>query len=541
MTRYRRSKARKSSNNYAWWWFLPLLGFLLGAGYWWLSLPPEGLGAIARVIPASAEVVVAWEADWQKWQSLADLVGVETAKSWLGSSPVQALLSQSKTDLSEDVRPWLGSHGVMALVSDPQNPNNPPGTLLLMPTRDSGKSDRFLEKYRNNLTALGAIFSNQSYRGVDFSQSPGANPAESLITLSLDRKLVALSNSRNLIQQVIDAYRSERPALAEQAKFRQILAEPGSMLKVYLDGATAWQFLGDSANGKLESLTLDVKLEDQGLRFWLDSHLLNQQFSLNTSQGLLSYLPARTVAFVSGSNLQQSWQSIRDRTSNSATSVSLINQWQSEVKRFLGLDWEKEILAWSQGEFAIAAIKDDQGILQAPGVGLAVLSRTSDPTATTKLLERLTEVARSGAFPFVPQNVEVKSESGKPITSWQLSAQSGVTQLASQGLLQPDLAFWAMGNLGQSLGGKPAVTEAATFQTLTKPLIHPSGGYFYLDLGLVRQLVAKVAPPELKSQASYIQAMALLERSRGLVVSLVSPTSQTLRLDGVVSFIAKSN
>ncbi|MDX1978396.1 MAG: DUF3352 domain-containing protein [Pseudanabaenaceae cyanobacterium bins.68] len=539
MSRPRRLRSSRKSGNYTWLLVGILLGLLLAAGYWWISLPPAGLGAIARVIPASAEVVVSLQADWQKWQSLSDRLGAETAKAWLNSSPIQAVLAQSKTDLLQDIKPWLGSHGVMALVSDPQNPNNPPGTLLLMPTRDPGKSDQFLQKYRANLTAQGAIFSGQTYRGVEFSQSPGANPAESLITLSLDRKLVALSNSRNLIQQVIDSSRSERPALSDQTKFRHLLAESDALVKVYLDGAIAWQFLGDPASDKLESLSLDLKLEDQSLRFQLDSHLLNQQFSLNTSQRLLDYLPANTVALVSGSNLQQSWQSIRDRTKNNSTTVNLINQWQAAVKQTLALDWEKEILAWSQGEFAIAAIKHDQGVLQTPGLGLAVLSRTSDPEATTKFLEKLSEVAQSGLIPFVPQGVEIKTDSGKSTTSWQVNSQSSSTQLASQGFLQPDLAFWAMGTLGQSLGSQPSVIQTSTFQNLTRAFVQPSSGYFYLDLALLRQVLTQAAPPELKSRDTYMQTMALLERSLGIVVSLVSPDPQTLRLDGVVSLLAK--
>jgi hypothetical protein len=540
----RRSKKQKPGVNWSWIGILLAIASLIGLGGYWLFsnylAPPAGLKAIAKFLPQETQLVVAINSDLNSWQKLNTRLNPEAVKlvnRLVSQSPLQSLLSQSKTNFSQDIQPWLGSDAIVALIGDPQNPDNPPGTLILLPTANRTRSEEFLVKYRNALQAQGAVFAEQNYRGLNFFQSPTREVSQSLITANLDNKVVLLSNSRNLIQQAYDTYKGDRPSLAEKQIFSRafLTQNPQSLVKLYLDKVAALQFL---SNQGLEAITAEVKIQDRGLKIFLDSHLQQEQLGLNTSQRVLSFLPQNTFLLISGNNLLQSWQSIRDRTKSNPASDRLVSQWQADIKRNLDLDWEKDILAWLTGEFAIAAASNNQGVLKAPGFGLVALAQTNDLTATTKVLEKWSSLAKSGVLPFVPLGMEVKNtdRSGKSITAWQVASANSSTDLATQGFLEPDLAFWAMGNLGNTLL-KPSknLIDSNSFQALTKDLAKPSSGYFYLDFDQAKAIAIKVIPKELKATDNYTQTLALLDGIPGMAVSLSSPEAKILRLDFLIN------
>jgi len=166
MTKIHRSSKNQPKINWGGIGILLILVGVLGfVGYWLVGIylsAPVGLSAIAKALPQETQLVVSLNSNLGSWQKLSDRLNPEAVKlvsKLVSQSPIQALLSQSKTDFSQDIQPWLGSDAIVALIADPQNPDNPPGTLIMLPTTNRAKSEEFLAKYRNALQAQGAVFS----------------------------------------------------------------------------------------------------------------------------------------------------------------------------------------------------------------------------------------------------------------------------------------------------------------------------------------------------------------------------------------------
>ena len=197
-----------------------------GGAYFYFSQrsqATQGVLGAAAAIPQEAQVVMAFNTKSEPWNKLAQF-GTPASQKLIGDgitkSPLNSLLVQSKTEYGRDVQPWLeGGHIITALIPNAAQPQAPAATLIIAPTRDRGKSDAFLTKYREALTQQGAKFTSKKYKDVTYYESPTRDPNNSVVTTDLGGQYVAIATSANLIQQTIDTYKGNSPSLAKKPSF----------------------------------------------------------------------------------------------------------------------------------------------------------------------------------------------------------------------------------------------------------------------------------------------------------------------------------
>ncbi|MFZ4557911.1 MAG: DUF3352 domain-containing protein [Pseudanabaena sp.] len=532
----------------------------IGGAYLYFSQRSQSikgmLGAVAA-IPQEAQVVMAFNTKAEPWNKLAQFGTPASQKlisDGLNKSPLNSLLIQSKTEYGRDVQPWLEGYIITALVPNKALPQAPAATLVIAPTRDSGKSNAFLVKYRDALTQQGAKFTPSIYKDVTYYESPSASPNNSVVTADIGGQYVAIATSATLIQQAIDTYKGTSPSLAKKSIFAQIygsknksqtLDRENSLLQVYLDGEVALEFIGSQAKlnlneaaisqskRELEAMTLTGGTQKEGLRFEINTYLKNDNTNplANNEAKVLSLLPQETFLLVSGVNLYQSWLSLVGQAKGNASSAQLIDQIRKGVKESTKLDLDQDILQWMNGEFAIAAIPNNQGILANPGFGFVAIAQGSDQNAAKASLEKIDKAAQSSSVGLLPKGVDLKPKQigDKSVVAWAI----GNTNVAARGNLDNNFVFWSMGDLADTFVPKPARTlpESSSFQILTTGLPKSNGGYFFLNMTTALSLADRLLPPEVKSNPSFTEIRSLLDAINGIAVTSTNVDAKTTRLD----------
>ncbi len=535
-----------------------VIAAVAGGAYFYFaqrSLATRGILGVAAAIPQEAKVVMAFNTKSEPWNKLAQF-GTPASQKLIGDgitkSPLNSLLVQSKTEYIRDVQPWLeGSYIITALVQNAAQPQAPAATLVIASTRDRAKSDAFLVKYREALIQQGAKFNSKQYKDVTYYESPTRDPNNSVVTADIGGQYVAIATSSTLIQQAIDTYKGNSPSLANKPIFAKIygtstqtkVTEP--LLQVYLDGDVALEFIGSQANlnlneaaiaqsrRELDAMTLTGGTQKEGLRFEINTYLKNDNSSplANNEAKVLNLLPQETFLLASGVNLYQSWQSLVAQGKGNASSAQLIEQIRKAVKDSTKLDLDQDILKWMNGEFAIAAIPNNQGILANPGFGFAAIVQASDQNAAKTTLEKIDKVAQANSGGLLPKGVDLKPKQigDKSVVTWAIAN----TTVATRGNLDNNFVFWSMGGLADTFVPKPARTlpESSPFQILTTGLPKSNGGYFYLNMTTALTLADRLLPPEVKSNPNFTEIRSVLDAINGIAVTSTNVDSKTTRLD----------
>jgi len=527
-----------------------------GGAYFYFSQRSQatkGILGAAAAIPQEAQIVMAFNTKSEPWNKLAQFGTPASQKlisDGITKSPLNSLLVQSKTEYGRDVQPWLDGYVMTALVPNAAQPQAPAATLVIAPTRDRSKSDAFLTKYREALTQQGARFTPKQYKDVTYYESPTRDPNNSVVTADFGGQYVALSTSPALMQQAIDTYKGTSSSLAKKPIFAKIygsanqtkIADP--LLQVYLDGEVALEFIGSQAKlnlnesaitqsrRELDAMTLTGGTQKEGLRFEINTYLKNENSNplINNEAKVLNLLPQETFLLVSGVNLYQSWQSLVAQSKGNASSAQLIEQIRKGVKDTTKLDLDQDILKWMNGEFAIAAIPNNQGILASPGFGFVAIAQASDQNVAQAALDKIDKAAQSSSG-LLPKGVELKPKQigDKSVVTWAIAN----TTIATRGSLDNNFVFWSMGDLADTFIPKPArnLPESSPFQILTTGLPKSNGGYFYLNMTTALTLADRLLPPEVKSNPSFTEVRAVLDAINGISVTSTNVDAKTTRLD----------
>jgi len=530
----------------------------IGGAYFYFSQRSQatkGILGVAAAVPEEAQVVMTFNTKSEPWNKLAQFGTPASQKlisEGITKSPLNSLLTQSKTEYSRDVQPWLeGGYVVTALIQNKSQPQSPAATLVIAPTRDRAKSDAFLEKYRSALSQQGAKFTPKQYKDVTYYESPTRDPNNSVVTADIGGQYVAIATSATLMQQAIDTYKGSNPSLAKKPIFAKIYGEANQtkitdpLLQVYLDGDVALEFIGSQTNlnlneaaiaqskRELAAMTLTGGTQKEGLRFEISTYLKNDSTSAiaNNEAKVLNLLPQETFLLVSGVNLSQSWQSLVAQTKGNASSAQLIDQIRKAVKDSTKLDLDQDILKWMNGEFAIAAIPNNQGILANPGFGFVAIAQASNQNAANNTLEKIDKVAQSNAGGLLPKGVEIKPKQigDKSVISWAI----GNTNVATRGTLDNNFVFWSMGDLADTFVPKPPrnLPDSNSFKIFTTDIPKSNGGYFYLNMTTALSLADRLLPPEVKSNPKFTEVRSVLDAINGIAVTSTNIDAKTTRLD----------
>jgi len=235
--------------------------------------------------------------------------------------------------------------------------------------------------------------------------------------------------------------------------------------------------------------------QEQGLRLQLNTYrkkpsLINA-FTPNSAQ-LLPRIPAPAYSATTGSNIYQQWQALVTIFNSNPQFKDGFAKFNQTITSFTGLDLDKDILGWMDGEYALFFYPTKQGFLSSQTkMGLGFFVQTTNRPKAESTLNKLGESIKSissGALSINTDDMESFS-----ISNWKFGEQSvfayswvdDKTLLISTGL----------GAMKELLPQpQKQLAKDYNFATGTSSLPFPNQGYFYINMGSSLSWVYSLAP-----------------------------------------------
>jgi hypothetical protein len=511
-------------------------GALVGAGaglyfalqHW--SKGDLGLLSAAKLVPDDAIAVAYLSTNPAAWEKLQKF-GTPEAHALLAKSMAsfdQSLLTSSGISYEKDLKPWLGDVMIGVLpptaaqpVQDAAGDKTSPQILLVVGIRDKISALQFANKLKNDKQRQAQI---TDYNGetIISSQSDGETTHVSF----LDDHLV-VSEQLALVQQAIDAYKGD-PSFASKADVKE-LAQLGSgvsepLAQLYLPdyGGLIQQWLATDPQSKslspetlkqlnaLKSVVAGVGVDPLGVRMKAIATMAPDQKNLpiQVADGKVTrQLPADTVLLISGQNMSQQWKFITEQSQSNPDFKRSLDLARGGLQT-MDLDLDRDIFGWMNGEYAIGVIPVKQGILANVGIGGVIIADTRDRAVAETAFSKFDKLAANFLASPKPQKV-----GNKNVTTWN----TFLGPVAGHGWLDSDTVFLATGEPLISAIAAPqgkTLSEGDLFKQLTKSLPNPNGGYFYLNMEELLQVMAR--SPQLRNQVLPPETRAVLDSIRGL-------------------------
>ncbi len=335
---------------------------------------------------------------------------------------------------------------------------------------------------------------------------------------------IALAQEPAALERLIDAQASGAP-LAQSPNFQRTLADaqfPSSLLMNYGEYGSLLKLINqtiqlptdptkpDSPKKPLFApSTIDritryystfdslVWVQPNGLRSEANAYFTSPQPAkatpnLPNANQILTRLPAATYFAGSSRNLPQQWQEILEFSAGDQEFEKIMKQARDELRKATGLDLEKDLLNWMDGEYALFFYPTQEGLFNYIGpklnLGVGLIVQTSDRPRAEATLKKLGEFLKtSTAKTSSPATIANRVVKGQPTTSWEVKDQQrGVLSLASYSWLSDDTVLITTGvGAAQGLIPKPYLPLHLnpTFKTATDDLIKPNDGFSYVNMG----------------------------------------------------------
>lgn len=477
-----------------------------------------------------------------------------------------------------DIQPWLTDRIAIAILPPVKKASLKPdlSVLMILPTKERAKSSSFLAKL---VKGLAQPPTESEYKGVrileweiaasskdakladskpEDSKPEDSKPEDSkpdaLDIFGIKRKIAiaALSDSilispqAETIKQLIDAQSNLKP-LSDRPEFqrtiqypqwqRSILAGYGDHFKLttQLIQATAdedkifAEMFGSIKNLKpLFSLVEGyVWLQPNGIRTQSIIYYPSPQPVLFTkSNKILDQLPSDAYISISSNNLRDQWFAFQKIARSQPFFAPIMSGIRSTISTFIGLDLEREILPWMEGEFAVIMFPTNKGFFQMfeinLGLGLVVQTNNRDnANAAIAKLGKFASKSSDGNVAVLQRRVN-----GRSVTSWEVkdsNKKPAQQSVFAYGWANRNTLVFTTG-LGPmaSLNPKPAMalSKSLMFRTAMQDMPKQNLAHFYLNMqGLTQLLYDKAAflneitPAEIKRSLNSMRGAVVVYSS----------------------------
>ncbi|MGG6265749.1 DUF3352 domain-containing protein [Leptolyngbya sp. AN03gr2] len=512
-----------------------------------LNVMPIG----ASAIPQDALMVVSVSTDPGKWQQLREF-GTPRSQAAFDQNLAQLrdrFLKSRNLDFQRDIQPWIGKEVTMAFLPPQAGVNVPPPgqaaippnsqpTVMILPIADALKAKEVLEQ---SPATKGGKWTERDYKGVKIRENQDS-PTQSASIAVLDTTQVLVANNPTAIERAIDTVKggaslSQTPGFGDALS--QIQSE-NAIARLYVNIPAAANTSAVNSNRPIppqdlarlqqnQGLAATATLANEGIQFksisWLKPDSQRKFDTSNNAKMMPTRLPGDTLMMASGGNLQRFWQ---DYTQGiSANPIQFVNPeaLKQGLRTTVGLDLEKDLLNWMQGEYSLSLIPAPQGAPANLPASLVFMVQTNDRRAAEEALKKLDGVmANKYAF-----KVEESKVEGQSVVNWSLPAASvNITR----GWLDGDVAFLSLGApVAGSFLPKPPTTlaENELFRKNTQSELGAKNGHFFVDMDRVLKLQNF---PLLQIPAAN---RAMLEGIRSIGVTAAITSDRTSRYDVFVS------
>ncbi|MEO1374062.1 MAG: DUF3352 domain-containing protein [Cyanobacteria bacterium J06635_10] len=522
--------------------------------YSYLKGGPSGgisdAAASAKLVPDDAMMATYIATDPQVWSKLEKFGTPEAQKLVTAGlkSFNKNLSSDNSISYDKDLKPWVG--GVMVAVLPPPKvqpaQNKPqasaaePNILMVVGIKDKVEALNFANKLKQQ---KGVKSKEIKYKGQSIQETKG-KISTTYSTILNDRVLFA--PSQNAIQQAIDTSKGE-PSFLNKPGASQVIGNnlnlENTLAQVYVPDYAGMmkQLIANNPQvqqippqtleqlKQIKSVVGGIGVDELGLRVKantnLDSRLVKYHYE-KTPGKVLSQLPQDTIAALSGGGISKWWKAFAEQAKDNPDLNIMLTQVRGQLK-FVDIDLDKEIFGWMDGEFGIAAIPTNQGLLRQIGFGGAFLFHTSDRKTASATFSKLDNLAKAQSIKVAQKDME-----GKQITEWQIPGQGAIL---AHGWLGEGTALLTLGgSIAETLTQKEfqPLNSSKSFQNTTATLPQENGGYFYLDMEKALPVVNRLFPPP-------AEASVILNSIRGIGVTATSPNKSLTQMEMLLTLKRK--
>ncbi|MBW4690602.1 MAG: DUF3352 domain-containing protein [Lyngbya sp. HA4199-MV5] len=379
---------------------------------------------------------------------------------------------------------------------------------------------------------------------------------------------LAVAAQVETLEDLIDA-RSEREPLSQSPLFQRTLQHPQagrSLVTSYGEVSAIAKFLWaltknspstaefglpPMSESQLTALTKLYSTVDS--RIWLAPEGIHSQvnFYYTTPQPqmatrvvpdanqILSRLPSATYLSASSRNFKQQWKNSLDSAQDDLASQIAITSLRNGFRTATGLDPEKDIIPWMDGEYAFFFFPTRGGFLNyiypKLNLGVGLIVQTSDRPAAEAALKKLDQFIKKeakGEVAIVPKQLK-----GQPIVSWETKDKGKMISFLSHGWVDAKTLVITTGAQPMAdLTPKPYLPLHLnyTFQTATTSFPIPNDGYFYVNMGATLSFFYNLILPSLSTTESvFVQEFQRIAGSVRSVSYSNSATAEAQRVDSL--------
>lgn len=528
---------------------LPAVGVVALAGgavaYYHFNWSNEALDpqAMAKVVPDEAFAAAFISTDEKTWAQLEQF-GTPQARTAVQQNLQtfqKELLASSNLNYDKDVKPWVGNVMVAALPAAEGASSATPSPLMVVGIRS--KKDAL--DFANKLKSESKVKSIETdYKGIKIASYPDQKSSAYTAVL---KDFLVVSPDKRAVEQAIDTFKGE-PSLASKGNAQAFLAKEievknpiarfyvpdyAGAIQQLLKGSPEAAQLSPSVLEQLKrvkSIAAGVGIDQEGLRLKaltnLDAQFATVEYK-PAAGSIVAQFPSDTFALISGAGINRYWTQAVEQA-NTVSEAQLMVGMMRQNAKFLGLDLDRDVFGWMDGEFAIGLVPSSQGLLAQTGFGGVMVIDTSDRKAAEAMFSKLDNLAKTYSLQVADRQVQ-----GKTVTEWQVPQGA----MLGHGWLDQDSAFIAFGGpIADAITAQPnpALNNSDTFKAVTGSLPKQNLGYFYVDMEKTMALMKRTIlvsdqnglPPE---------AAAMLDSIRGIGVTASQPDKATSQIELLLS------
>ncbi len=482
-----------------------------GIAYWFLT----NRRSVGREVPIGAEVIpqtalmtLSFSTDEAQWEQLQQL-GTDETQSTLRTTLSDwrdRLLTANGYTFRDDIQPWVGDRVMVAFLSPDSLASTAESDqageseltpvpaveqpmIWVLPIADPLQAQQTLTEAEG----VGDQATQRDYKGLEIREFSGQSDQTFAATV-IDRQFLVVANAPAAVEQVIDTYR-DQTSVAEGPGFRQAwrqIYEAQPFLQAYINVPVASQVASTNADQSLpaqglvplrnnQGFAAAVILDDGSVNIhsiaWLHPDRITSTSLTNTARQMPDFLPASTLVMASGGSLQQLWQRYSESNDVASGGPFSPENLSTGVQATTGLDLNEDLMAWMNGEFAIALVPTSDQPTEQNGVGALFLVQASDRNQAEQTLTELDTVMQT-RFRFEVNDAQINNQT---VTQWNQPI-SGLT--LTRGWLDNDVIFITFGSQPDALLSQMTspLAENELFQDATRLGLTPNNGYFFINL-----------------------------------------------------------
>lgn len=495
-----------------------------GATAWWLiqqRTPIAGLPTGADVLPQTTAVSFSFTTDAGQWRRLRQFGTAETQASF-DQTLVKwrdRFFADNGINYQKDIQPWVGKEITVAFLNSKQTegqaknkeiqpyrlPNEAEydqSAVMILPIANLQRVQQMIATPK---VSEGQEWADRDYKGVKIREVHGKVELDYAMALLEDRFVVVSGDARSL-EQVIDTFKGE-PSVARNSDYgkafthlQETVANP--FLRLYVNVPEATTFTTNNANQPIspqlltllqnnQGLASAVTLESNGVRFqgytWLPSNAKVRLKADNNADRMPVLLPGSTVLMTSGDNLKQFWQEYSQPVDPKNNPVAATenkggifnpNSIRQGFRSFTGLDFDKDVIPWTEGEFSLAVLSAPATPPTPGTAGLLLLVQVNDRRAADDTFKKLDQIMQEQHG----WQVKEAQVQGKLATNW---TSPFAALSVTRGWLDGNIVYLAIGsNVAESIVPAPAkpLVDSELFRSATANGFEANNGKFYMAI-----------------------------------------------------------